>query len=308
MPEINRVEAIREKLRTFDEVVAGAIVSAESLARLRNEGDALLLEIGRLSESTEKSLSEIEDKMPLLRQLDGDWNELRRQIESSLSESSALRARLSDQVSLAIQGLAAEVARAEARLNESNEKARTRQEDTLRSFEVAGRSSAERAESAKQTCESTAASLNELLAKVQNDLQGRVEREAQELENRLARLIREKLEAFGSAAESKLQQQEDEIDGKITNFLVKQNALIENLTQHVESYERVGQVIGSDIREIKEGLHSARTQTTALSRAVAETNTSLRKLQSEVVVGRQEFAALLNKLAQLPFVGKNFKS
>ncbi len=301
MPEITSVEAVREKLRQFDEMVTGAIGAAEALARLKTRADDILSSISERYEISTGCLKDIEDKVSLLREFENCWHDLRGRVEATLVQSNDAQATLMDQVSSAIAGLGAEVARAEGRISEASEAASVRHEETIRELDGKTRESADRAEEARNTAVQNADKVSDLLVNVQSDLRDMTESESRALERRLTAAFVERFDSAVFQLDAKLAEHEERLDRRMTEFLIKQNALIQNLSQHAESYERIS-------AGLKTTLTTVTTQTDVLQKSLADTKIFLGAVQSDVIRSRRDFEALLEKLAQLPFVGKNFKS
>lgn len=62
------------------------------------------------------------------------------------------------------------------------------------------------------------------------------------------RLLREEMSAFKADIQRDLVQQEQAIDRRLTDFLNKQNAMVQNLSQQIDSFNRASQAQSADLR------------------------------------------------------------
>jgi chromosome segregation ATPase len=62
------------------------------------------------------------------------------------------------------------------------------------------------------------------------------------------RLLREEMSAFKAEIQRDLVQQEQAIDRRLTDFLNKQNAMVQNLSQQIDSFNRASQAQSADLQ------------------------------------------------------------
>lgn len=367
MPEITSVENIRAKLREFEQRVDGAIAAANALARIRTDAEKLVVHIEgieRKSEKTEtklqKSLEKAEGVRLQLNQLHGEWETLKLQLETAQGESRKIGKTLLAQLDSAIQSLARKVADAEERLKTANKLSLAEQADLLRRLAASTQANADAAEKAQSFVADTGMRLDGLFATLRDDLQAEVQdrfakseklfaSEAQRIEANLEqvqetlrksvetkaesyqRLLREEMSAFKADIQRDLAQQEQAIDRRLTDFLNKQNAMVQNLSQQIDSFNRASQAQSADlgvtntkITELAAAFASQKEasgkEMFALTSGVTELRQLLIKVEAKLAPQEGAIVALrqtsqdavkrldqtLDKLKKTAIIGKNF--
>lgn len=361
MPEITSVETIRAKLREFEERVDGAITAAKTLARIKTDAEKLLTDIQGISTQSEHSLQKAEDVRLQFQQLQGEWETLKQQVDMSEHESKETRDLLLSELNSAIQSLGRRVVEAEERLKSANKTSLAEQADLLKRLDASTQANADIAAKAQSFVTETGGRLDGLLATLRGDLHAEVQdkfaktekllwSEAQRVEEHLEqthetlrkgieskaehheRLLREEMSAFKEEMQHNLAQHQQAIDRRLTDFLNKQNAMVENLSQQIDSFNRVSQTQLTDLgltnAKISElvAAFDAQKETAGRELAVhtgefAELRALLTKVQSNLRSQEGSIAALaqalqstttrldqtLDKLKQLPMVGGKFK-
>lgn len=368
MPEITSVQTIRAKLNEFEERVTGAIDAANTLARIRTDAEKLIAhiqEIERKSERTEtkieKSLEKAEGVRFQFQQVQRDWEALKLAVAKAQSESREIGVTLLSKLDSAIQVLDKKLGNAEERLKAVNKSSLAAQVDLLSRLEASTRANADVAAKAQTFVAETGGRLDGLLATVRDDLQTEVqdklaraekllESQAQRVEKNLGqaqetltnaveskadnyhRLLREEMVTFKAEMNRNLAQHEQGIDRRLTDFLNKQNAMVQNLSQQIDSFNRVSQAQSTDLSvanrklgEIAEAIRSNRESATrdvaALTRGIGEVTTSLVNVETKIHSQDGAIAAFkkssqgtaerldqtLDKLKQLPLLGGKFK-
>ena len=283
MPEITSVETIRAKLREFEQRVDGAIAAANALARIRMDAEKLVTHIQGIEKKSEKTDTKLErsfekaDGIRLeLSQLQKDWETLKQQLDNAQGESRKIGETLLSKLDSAIQSLSGKVADAEERLKAVNKLSLAEQANLLRQLAASTQANADAAEKAHSFVADTGIRLNGLLGTLRGDLQAEVqdrfeksekrfESEAQRIEANLEqvqetlrkaveskaenyqRLLREEMSTFKADIQRDLVQQEQAIDRRLTDFLNKQNAMVQNLSQQIDSFNRASQAQSADI-------------------------------------------------------------
>ena len=283
MPEITSVETIQAKLREFEQRVDGAIAAANALARIRTDAEKLVVHIEGIEKKSEKtdaklqkSLEKAEGVRLQLSQLGSQWETLKQQLETVQGESRTIGKTLLAQLDSAIQSLDKKVSDAEERLKSANQLSLAEQADLLRQLAANTQVNADVAEKAQSFVADTGMRLDGLLATLRDDLQAEVhdrfekseklfESEAQRIEANLEqvqgtlrkavetkaesyqRLLREEMSAFKADIQRNLVHQEQAIDRRLTDFLNKQNAMAQNLSQQIDSFNRVSQAQSADL-------------------------------------------------------------
>lgn len=336
MPEITSVETIRSKLREFEERIDGAIAAAATLARIKSDAEKLVTHlqgIERKSERTdakiEKSLEQAEGVRFQFNQLQHDWESLKRQADRTQGESKSAGEALHSKLDFAIQSLGNKLADAEERLKAENKTSQAEQAELLGRLAASTQVSADAATKAQAVVAETGARLESMLATLRDDLKAEIigktaqtetllRLEGQRVEKHLnqeqetlrkgieskaenyQRLLREEMNVFKSEMQSEVADHEQAIDRRLTDFLNRQNTMVENLTQQIDSFSRAAQAQAADlvmtnskISALVANLHIQDGAIAALAQASQQTATRL--------------AETLEKLKQVPLVGGKFR-
>lgn len=368
MPEITSVQTIRAKLNEFEERVEGAIDAANTLARIKTDAEKLIAHIQGIEKKSEKTETKIEKSLEKaegvrfqLQQVQRDWETLKQVVNNAQGESRKIGDLLLSKLDAAIQSLGKKVADAEERLKAANKTSLVERADLLKRLDASTQANAEIAVKAQSFVTDTADRLGGLLTTLRDDLQAEVqgkfvkaekllESEAQRVEKHLEqvqetlrkvveskaenhqRLLREEMSAFKAEMQRNLEHHEQAIDRRLTDFLNKQNAMVQNLSQQIDSFNRVSQAQSTDLwdasSKINDLVAAIDTQKEAGGKVVATLTggmTELRTLLTKVdaKLGSQDgsIAALeqvsqdtatrlnqtLDKLKQLPLFGGKFK-
>lgn len=350
MPEIATVERVRDKLREFDERVDGAIAAAKTLARVKTDAEKLLTEIQNVSNKSEQSLQKAEAVRLQFQQLQSDWATLKQQVDKAQAESKETRELLLSELDAAIQSLGSKVSEAEERLKATNRASLAEQAELLKRLDTNTKANADVAAKAQSSVAETASRLDGLLATLREELQTevrtkltgaeelleselqRVEKYLEKEQTTLRQSVQEEMAAFRAEMKHNLTEHQQGVDRQLTDFLNKQNALVQNLTQQIDSFNRVTQTQSSELaatnRRLDElasafGSHkaSAERELAALAAAVGELKSLLATVQdglrshgetiADVDSSLQDTTARFNqtleKLKHLPLVGGKFK-
>lgn len=361
MPEITSVETIRAKLREFEERVNGAITAAKTLARIKTDADKLLTDIQGISAEGEQSLQKAEGVRFQLQELHREWETLKQQVNKAQAESKETRDLLLSELDSAIQSLSVKLAEAETRLKTANKTSLAEQADLLRRLETSTRANADVAAKAQSTVTETAARLDGLIATLRDELDTKVhtkltraeellETETERVEEyleqeqktlresverqagNLEQLLREEMSTFKEEMKRSLAEHQQGSDRQLTDFLNKQNALVQNLSQQIDSFNRVSQAQSTDlattnskVSELASASSAYKATTTnelaALAVGIGELKTLLTEVQAGLRFQGESVSALdaslqetstqlsqtIDKLRHLPLVGAKFK-
>jgi chromosome segregation ATPase len=350
MPEITSVEAIRTKLREFDERVDGAVAAAKTLARVKGDAEQLLKGLEGMSTRGEQALQKADSIRLKFQELQSEWDGLKQEVAKAQTKSKETRDLLLSELDSAIQSLGKKLAEAEDRLRSANRASLSEQGELLKRLDSETRKNADIAEQAKTAAMERAAKLEQLLATLRDELQGDfrtkllhaedlLESQFQEFSKELneqsanhGRLLHSEINAFKDEMKRDLAEHQQAIDRQLTDFLNKQNALIQNLSQQIDSFQRVSQTQSADLaatnarlNELTSAFNEHKTRTRNEQAALAEEAGALRKLlvevQAELGSQRESIDALgssleatttrlnqtLDKLRQLPLVGSKFR-
>jgi chromosome segregation ATPase len=361
MPEIATVERVRDKLREFDERVDGAIAAAKTLARVKTDAEKLLTEIQNVSNKGEQSLQKAEAVRLQFQQLQSDWATLKQQVDNAQAESKETRELLLSEFDAAIQSLGSKVSEAEERLKATNRASLAEQAELLKRLDASTKANADVAAKAQSAVTETASRLDGLLATIREELQSEVrtkltsagellESELQRVQKYLEkeqttlrqtveqqatdhqRTVHEGMAAFQSEMKRSLTEHQQGVDGQLTDFLNKQNALVQNLSQQIDSFNRVCHTQSEDLAATNRKLNelgsafqahkaSAETGLAGLASGIADLKSLLAgfqeasRFQGETIAAvdsslqetTARFDQTLEKLKQLPLVGGKFK-
>ncbi len=361
MPEITSVENIRAKLREFEERMDGATTAAKTLARIKTDSERLLTDIQGISTKSEQALQKAESVRLYLQELQREWVALKQQVDTAQSESKETRDLLLSELDSAIQSLGKKVAEADERLRMANKASLAEQADLLRRLDTSTRANADVAIKAQSTVAGTAARLDGMLVTLRDELRAEVrgkltdaaellESESQRVEKYLEqeqkwlhesverkaenheRLMREEMTAFKEEMKRNLAEHQQGIDREITGFLNKQNALVQNLSQQIDSFSRALQAQTADLAttntkfgELASTFHAhkatATNELSALAAGISELKVRLTEVQGGLRSQNESVSALgaslqatsaqlgqtIEVLRQLPLVGGKFK-
>lgn len=317
-PEITSVEAIRAKLREFEQRMDGAIAAAHALTRINADAEKLLVHIKGVEAKTNKtdtkiqrSLEDAERASLQLNRLHEDWKTLKQQLETAQNDTRAIGKTLLSQLDKAVHSLARQVVDAEERLKSVNKLSQAEQTDLFSQLAASSKTNANAAEKAQSFVANTAMQLNNLLVTLRENLQDEIhdqfeksekliESEVQRIEAHLEQTqgtllntveitaesyqqqLREEMTAFKADIQRNLVFQEQAIDRRLTDFLNKQNAMVQNLSQQIDSFNRSSQAQSTNIGIVQ-------TRVAELAQAFG----------AQRDVGKQEMRTLMNEVAEL---------
>ncbi|MBE7500319.1 MAG: hypothetical protein HS113_08435 [Verrucomicrobiales bacterium] len=306
MPEITSVEAIRGKLAEFDRQMEDVLVTVRTLVQVKADAQASLAEIQTTSRKSQEA------------QLAAD--ELRAKVNGILGEWMRLRG---------------EVTQAGQRFAEENRIALAAQADLLRGLEASTQANAETAEAASASVVAAADRVEALLATVRGELESEVrarlsqaeeliESETRRVEKyleqeqagltvsttrqreELQRRIEEEIGNFTAEMREQLSEHQRRMDRQLTEFLHKQNVLVQNLTQQIDGYDRAARAqaarheeLATTVSGLGTRIEEARGELTAL----AARFDSLESSAGDTAVRLGE---TLKRLCDIPIVGRRF--
>jgi len=254
MPEIASVERIREKLHEFEERVDGAVAAAKSLARIKGDAEKLLTNIEGVSTKSEQSLQKAEGVRLQLQQLQNEWGVLKQQVEKAQTEAKETREFLLDELASTIQRIGKKVSEAEERLRATNKVSLAEKAELLKRLDSNTHSNAEIVSKAKTLILERAEKLELLLGNLRDELQSDIRAKLLQAEELLELQFKDaeksldgKHNSFKEEMSRSLTEHQQSIDRQLTDFLNKQNALVQNLTQQIDSYQRVSQAQAAEL-------------------------------------------------------------
>lgn len=336
MPEITSVEEIRKKVQQFDALMDGAIAAARTLARVKTDAEQRLQALEGLSDKGDQALRRAAGIRSRLQEIQAEWGWLKQEVAKAQTDAEQTRDSLRAELDHVTQSLSKSLAEAEQRLRSTNQTSLDEQAELLQRLELETRNNAQMAEQASAVARDRANDLDELLATLRYELKGdvstrlqdaedRLESQFQDVRNRLdtqserhGRLLQTEIDAFKDAVKHDLAEHEGKIDRQITEFLNKQNALVQNLTQQIDSFHRVSRTQSEDIDATRASLNELASQfnrdraaTTreraTLAEEIRELKARVEKVELSLIDVAERLKSTLDKLKTLPMVGSKFK-
>ncbi|MDG4549983.1 MAG: hypothetical protein P9F19_10995 [Candidatus Contendobacter sp.] len=329
MPEITSVEAVRAKLREFDERVDGAITAAKTLTRIKTDAEKLLRDLEVISTKGEQSLQKAENIRLKLQELQNEWNALKEGVIKAQAESQETRDFLRSELNSAIQTIRKRLTEAEEGLRSTNRASLSEQAELLTHLEQKTRDNATVVEKAKAVTSEHVKQLDQLLLTLRDELQGEVrtkllhaeellesqfQRLSEELNDRSTRheqLLKDEIARFKIEMKHDLAEHQHALDQQLTDFLSRQNILIQNLTQQIDSYNRVSQTQAVELSAIKSKIKEllpTRPLLAEIQSVLATHDERLTAFESLSKTTTSRLDEMLEKLKKSFFVGGKFKS
>ena len=264
-----------------------------------------------------------------MNQLQHDWETLKQQVERTQGESRKIGDTLHSKLDSAIQSFGKKLADAEERLKASNKTSLAEQADLLKRLAASTQANADVVVHAQSFVAETGAKIDALLATLRGDLQAEVqgkfakakeqlESEAQRLEKKIEqeletlrkvieskaenyqRLLREEMSAFKAEMQHNLALHEQGIDRRLTEFLSKQNVMVQNLSQQIDSFHRVSQAQSADLDVANSKISALVAKLHAQDGAIAVQTQASQQTATRLT-------ETLDKLKQVPLVGGKFR-
>jgi ABC-type transporter Mla subunit MlaD len=146
------------------------------------------------------------------------------------------------------------------------------------------------------------------------------------------RLLRGELSAFKEEMQRNLTQHQHAIDRQLTDFLNKQNAMVQNLSQQIDSFSRVSRAqtmdlgatnaklsalmsafdtqkenMGRELSSLTEGINELRTLLAEVQGKLRSQDGSISSMSQASQDTAMRLEQALEKLKQLPLIGGKFK-
>lgn len=328
MPEITSVEAIRTKLREFDERVEGAITAAKTLTRIKADAEKLLRDLEGISTKGEQALQKAEGIRLKLQELRIEWDSLKLDVIKAQTESKETRDFLLSELDSAIRSIEKKLTETQEHLRSSNRASLSEQAELLKHLDGETRNNAAVAIKAKAVVVEQVEKLAQLLLTLRDELQGEVrtkllhaedllESQFQSLRKELnerstghEQLLKSEIANFKTEMKRGLAEHQQAIDQQLTDFLNRQNALIQNLTQQIDSYNRVSQAQAVEFSAVNSKLMELlllKPLLAEVKRVLATQDERLTAVESSSQVAATRLDETLEKLKKSFFVGGKFK-
>ena len=245
MPEITASEAVRAKLRDFEQRIAGAITATRAVAGVKSAADQTLQRIEAAADTAERTVQRVEGFRSSLNALLNEGEALKSKLESSLAASEEGRKKFWSECEAAIGLIQQSLDEAEKRLKESVEASLSKQAETLTRLETSTKTNAQNAEKSTASALERASRIEDLVNTTKTDLENQIHAKLREMEESIGqefKAINQDLAQQVAHAQAQLlknlAEHEQAVGRQITDFLNKQTALVNNLTQHTDVLER----------------------------------------------------------------------
>ncbi len=281
MPEITSVETIRMKLREFDLRMDDAISAAETISRIKIDA--------------EKYLGNIQNSKQLFQQAEKKSETIRSELEDIKSHWLAL----TQEVDTVIQSLQRQLLESQNRLMETNRNSLIEQANLLKKLDTNTRESAEEVKNEKVIVLEESKTLNQ---KIDTKLL-KAEEKIDLLFKEIGQKIEMQMNSFKEEMKFNIIEHQQVIDRKLTEFLNRQNTLIQNLTQQIDSYNRVSQAQATEFSVIKANISDLLT----LKPEFNDTQIRLVTQDERLAKVESSLEEILEKLKKSFWVGGKFK-
>lgn len=350
MPEITSVAEIRRKLKEFDHRVDVATLAAQSVVHARDDAEKLLGKLKRDCEAGAKSAKVIDQTRVELNRSKDEWNQLKQEVLESQAESKNSWTELTEKLEASMRSLDGHVNEAKEEIRAEYETALLRQADLLHRLDADIRANADRAEKASQGLAKKSEELNRLLMNVRDELKREVDAGMNRVEKRLtssvdsshkdfdAKLqattqvlneqganlghyLRTQMSEFKEEMKRVLTEHQAGVDRQVTEFLNKQNALVQNLALQIDGYQRAAQTLTDDHHHVKAQLMVMSKYVEQSRSESSQMRAFVKVLKSELDTEKQETSrrdnsvselsarldSIFQVLVQLPMFGSRFK-
>jgi len=177
MPEITSVEAVRNKMREFEERIDGAIEAAATLARVRKDAESLRSKIAALWEKSQQSLGDAKAAAQQLQQTGQAFEQLKAQVQATQAGLEQTGGRVTQGLELAVRTIAEKLGEAEERLRRENQESLSQQAELLKGIDDSTRANADSAQRAAMLADGRAQQLEGLLSTIRSELDARLSSE-----------------------------------------------------------------------------------------------------------------------------------
>lgn len=310
MPEIVSPDRIKEKLREFDERLNGALAATESIMQLRDEA-------GKFVQSIQESQEESADIQRVLQQIQEEWIELVEDITETQEHTERAGESLLERFDQECKIIESRFSEASQKLDQENKDSRTEHSWLVETSRTHSEDSARNSNAVIDLVSQT----KQLLASIQEDLYAtindkltqldilmetrleKIENERRDQVDMLKHGLEEKMASFRQEVKKDLTVHQQGVDRQLTEFLGKQNMLIQNLSQQIDGFQRANQTLASEQQMLGKKIG---IQEVALSKIPLQEAATV-KLQEGIQDLETKLGQVVTSLQGLPFVGSSFK-
>jgi len=311
MPEITSRDRINRKLQEFENLIEGAIVAAETIIRQKETVSDLM---NTMQEEFEESTAIIDH----LQKIQKEWEELRNEVAESQANadlSIQILHEKYDQICLELERDFKEKTEELYKINRNFLEEHSQLVDQSRAHAYG---TAQAIESANTSVNSAEELLENVKSRLCSEIDSRMNKNELLLSNSLARSenqwnekvcnieirITNELDQFKKENDESLKKHQKGIDGSITEFLSKQNILIQNLSQQIDGFSRQMQTFSiaqQDASKKMQFLENSLDQ-------ISIDEGTIKTIENEMKVLATRLEQAISRLQGIRFVGSSFKN
>ncbi|MFH2122528.1 MAG: hypothetical protein ABIJ50_03450 [Pseudomonadota bacterium] len=310
MPEIVSRERVHAKLKQFDDRLSDAISASESILELRKHADNQRMVI----DADQEEIAAFRRELSLIQK---EWQELKEALAEAQEHTEEARKTLRGDFEQACAAI--EKRFDEIRLEIEKENIQYQVEHYHLAEE--SRNHAEEAAANSHRVESLVSQTKQLLSRIQEELHVTIQEKLTQLDvlidarfnkieneqkcqvNSLKLGVEEKIISFRQEVKKDLAVHQQGVERQITEFLGKQNMLIQNLTQQIDGFQRAVQALATEQQLLSKKIS---TQEEALNKIPAQEAATV-NLQENIQALDAKLGKVVASLQKIRFVGGLFK-
>lgn len=264
MPEITSSDNVKAKLREFDELFESAIDAAKKMVRLKTDAE-------KMEESIQVTQQKSAKTQEQLQNIKEAWNELKDSVLKTQADVLQVKNNILEELDEAKRSLGEHLTAAEERLR--NENAKSLIDHT--GLKAASCAYAEKSADDSKTVMERANQLEQLITSFRKEVHGEIKVEFSRSEELIQSMFHEleknfeekqqaslnsftektdslnkglddKMTLFKETIKKELFDHQAGIERQVTEFLNKQNLLVQNLTQQIDGFQRSAQTLSTE--------------------------------------------------------------
>ncbi|MDY0281352.1 MAG: hypothetical protein RBR35_12420 [Salinivirgaceae bacterium] len=311
MPEITSRDRINRKLQEFESRMDGAISAADTIIRQQKTVEKIVTIV---EEQFKKSYSIID----YLQKIQQEWEDLKKEAAETLANtelSSEVLHEQFDQFCLVIDK------NFKNKVEELHEVNRSSREEHFQLVEKS-RVHAKETSQTMETVNKLVHRAEELLANVKNDLHRELEERLKRNEllvgstlekietqwndkvGELERQITNEIELFKTESDNFIKSHQQGIEQNITEFLGKQNVLVQNLSQQIDGFFRQMQIFSEAQQADNKKIELLETRLDKIS----TDDVIIQTMHNDIHALAARLDTAVNRLQGLRFVGSSFRN
>ncbi len=297
MAEITSRDNVLIKLREFDEYMAGAISAAKTLIRSKTESE-------QIQETIQKTRQDSDAIRMQLNNILSEWQKMKADVMKTLDDDRKTRQQALKELDGARISIGHRLSTAEERLQMKNAEVLL---EHMR-LETSSREYAEKVISVRDSVMEQAHQLEHLLSSIREDLYAKIQDEyvkAKELikndfrdkqqavfrdfgeqSDKLSRGLQDNMSALQQEVKKDVLEHKQGIERHLTEFLSKQNILVQNLSQQIDGYSRSSQTLLTEQNQLQQKMQAledyVKKSSLELQQSTQRQDTENGKIKSEV--------------------------